>query len=60
MGMAVNPYPREDMGDPMGLFFRRGYGHGIVILGGYLPIATSSLYQVLLVHLASQKARNMW
>jgi hypothetical protein len=44
----------------MGLFFRRGYGHGIVILGGYLPIATSSLYQVLLVHLASQKARNMW
>jgi hypothetical protein len=30
------------MGDPMGLFFCRGYGYGVVIPGGYLPIAIST------------------
>jgi hypothetical protein len=40
--MGVNSYPPADMGDPMGLFFYRGYGYGIVILGGYLPIAIST------------------
>jgi hypothetical protein len=42
MGMGVNPYPPVYMGDPMGLFFCRGYGYGVVIPGGYLPIAISS------------------
>jgi hypothetical protein len=30
------------MGDPVGLFLCRGYGYGVVIPGGYLPIAISS------------------
>jgi hypothetical protein len=30
------------MGDPMGLFLCRGYGYGVVIHCGYLPIAISS------------------
>jgi hypothetical protein len=38
MGMGVNPYPPVYMGDPMGLFLCRGYGYGVVIPGGYLPI----------------------
>jgi hypothetical protein len=42
MGMGVNPYPLVYMGDPMGLFLCRGYGYGVVIPGGYLPIAISS------------------
>jgi hypothetical protein len=42
MGMGVNPYPPVYMGDPMGLFFCRGYGYKVVIPGGYLPIAISS------------------
>jgi hypothetical protein len=29
------------MGDSMGLFLCRGYGYGVVIPGGYLPIAIS-------------------
>ena len=41
MGMGVNPYPPVYMGDPMGLFLCRGYGYGVVIPGGYLPIAIS-------------------
>jgi hypothetical protein len=41
MGMGVNPYPPVYMGDPVGLFFCRGYGYGVVIPGGYLPIAIS-------------------
>jgi hypothetical protein len=41
MGMGVNPYPPVYMGDPIGLFFCRGYGYGVVIPGGYLPIAIS-------------------
>jgi hypothetical protein len=40
MGMGVNSYPPMYMGDPMGLFLCRGYG--IVISGGYLPIAIST------------------
>jgi hypothetical protein len=42
MSMGVNPYPPVDMGDPTGLFIRREYGYGIVIPGGYLPIAIST------------------
>jgi hypothetical protein len=42
MGMGVNPYPPVYMGDPVGLFLCRGYGYGVVIPGGYLPIAISS------------------
>jgi hypothetical protein len=42
MGMGVNPYPPVYMGDPIGLFLCRGYGYGVVIPGGYLPIAISS------------------
>jgi hypothetical protein len=30
------------MGDPVGLFLCRGYGYGVVIPGGYLPIAISN------------------
>ena len=42
MGMGVNPYPPVYMGDPVGLFLCRGYGYGVVIPGGYLPIAISN------------------
>jgi hypothetical protein len=50
MGMGVNPYPPVYMGDPVGLFFCRGYGYGVVIPGGYLPIAISTrVVAVLLV-----------
>jgi hypothetical protein len=41
MGMGVNPYPPVYMGDPTGLFLCCGYGYGVVIPGGYLPIAIS-------------------
>jgi hypothetical protein len=41
MGMGVNPYPLVYMGNPVGLFLCRGYGYGVVIPGGYLPIAIS-------------------
>jgi hypothetical protein len=44
MGMGVNPYPPVYMGDPVGLFLCRGYGYGVVIPGGYLPIAISRGY----------------
>jgi hypothetical protein len=40
-GYGVNSYPPVYMGDPMGLFLCRGYGYGVVIPGGYLPIAIS-------------------
>jgi hypothetical protein len=42
MGMGVNPYPPAYMGNPVGLFLCRGYGYGVVIPGGYLPIAIST------------------
>jgi hypothetical protein len=42
MGMGVNSYPPVYMGDPVGLFLCRGYGYGVVIPGGYLPIAIST------------------
>jgi hypothetical protein len=42
MGMGVNPYPLVYMGNPVGLFLCRGYGYGVVIPGGYLPIAIST------------------
>jgi hypothetical protein len=41
MGMGVNPYPLVYMGDLVGLFLCHGYGYGVVIPGGYLPIAIS-------------------
>jgi hypothetical protein len=51
MGMGVKPYPPVYMGDPMGLFLCRGYGYGVVIPGGYLPIAISRLHsRALLLH----------
>jgi hypothetical protein len=40
--MGINPYPPVYMGGPMGLFLCRGYEYGVVIPGGYLPIAISS------------------
>jgi hypothetical protein len=42
MGMGVNPYPPVYMGDPIELFFYRGYRYEVVIPGGYLPIAIST------------------
>jgi hypothetical protein len=42
MGMRVNLYLPMYMSDPIGLFLCRGYEYGIVIPGGYLPIAISS------------------
>jgi hypothetical protein len=41
IGMGVNSYPPVYMGDPVGLFFCRGYGYGVVIPGRYLSIAIS-------------------
>jgi hypothetical protein len=48
MGMGVNPYPPVYMGDPVGLFLCRGYEYGVVIPGGYLPIAISGARCLLL------------
>jgi hypothetical protein len=45
MCMRVNPYPPVYMGDLIGLFFCRGYGYGVVIPGGYLPIAILSAFR---------------
>jgi hypothetical protein len=42
MSMGVNSYPPMYMGDPVELFLCRGYGYGVVIPGGYLPIAIST------------------
>jgi hypothetical protein len=42
MSMGVNPYPPAYMGNPVGLFLCREYGYGVVIPGGYLPIAIST------------------
>jgi hypothetical protein len=36
---GVNSYPPMYMGDPMKLFLCCGYVYGVVISGGYLPIA---------------------
>jgi hypothetical protein len=41
-GYEVNSYPPVYMGDPMRLFFCRGYEYGVVIPSGYLPIAMTS------------------
>jgi hypothetical protein len=41
-GYGVNPYPPVYMGDPIGLFFCRGYVYGVVIPDGYLLIAISN------------------
>jgi hypothetical protein len=40
--MGVNPYPPVYMGDLMRLFLCHGYGFGVVIPIGYLPIAISN------------------
>jgi hypothetical protein len=50
MGMGVNSYPPVYMGDPVGLFLCRGYRYGVVIPGGYLPIAIS-IHMVLLLYI---------
>jgi hypothetical protein len=42
MSMGVNSYPPVYMGDSIELFFCRGYGYGVVITGGYLPIVISN------------------
>ena len=42
MSMRVNSYATVYMGDPTGLFFWRRYEYGVVIHGGYLPIAIST------------------
>jgi hypothetical protein len=42
MGMGVNSYSLVYMSDPMGLFLCHGYEYGVVIPGGYLPIAISN------------------
>jgi hypothetical protein len=60
MGMGVNPYPPVYMGDPVGLFLCREYGYGVVIPGGYLPIAISSwrpIHGVATSKLATKKIR---
>ena len=49
MGMGVNPYPPVYMGDPVGLLLCRGYGYGVVIPGGYLPIAISTRARALVL-----------
>ena len=41
-GYGVNPYTPVYMSDPIELFLCRGYGYGVIIFGGYLPIAISS------------------
>ena len=48
MGMGVNSYPPVYMGDPVDLFLCRGYVYEVVIPGGYLPIAISSLESIVL------------
>jgi hypothetical protein len=50
-GYGVNPYPLVYMGDPVGLFLCRGYGYGygVVIPGGYLPIAISTRARALVL-----------
>jgi hypothetical protein len=42
MGMGVNPYPPVYMGNPVGLFLCCRYEYGVLIPGGYLPIAIST------------------
>jgi hypothetical protein len=41
MSMGVNSYPPVYMCDPVWLFLCCGYEYGVVIPGGYLPIAIS-------------------
>jgi hypothetical protein len=60
MGMGVNPYPLVYMGDPVGLFFYRGYEYGVVIPGGYLPIAISSQEGVVELLKPSQGSTRIW
>jgi hypothetical protein len=60
MGMGVNPYPPVYMGDPMGLFLCHGYGYGVVIPGGYLPIAISNLVILFHGYLYLTTFANMW
>jgi hypothetical protein len=44
MGMGINSYPPVYMGDPVELFFCRGYGYEVLIPGRYLPIVISTPY----------------
>jgi hypothetical protein len=54
MGMGVNPYPPVYMGDPVELFLCHGYGYGVVIPGGYLPIAISTCPRCMRFRASSQ------
>ena len=38
-GMGKILYPRVYMGNPMGIIFFDGYGYGMVIPDGYVPVA---------------------
>jgi hypothetical protein len=42
IGMRVNSYSPVYMDDPMRLFLCRRYEYGVLIPGGYLPIAIST------------------
>ena len=40
-GMGKFSYPRADTGNPTGKFTPSGYGYGMAIPDGYLPVAIS-------------------
>jgi hypothetical protein len=42
MGMIKILYPRVYMGNPMGVIFFDGYGYGMVLPDGYVPVAIPS------------------
>jgi hypothetical protein len=39
MGMGKILYPRVYMGNPTGIIFFDGYGYGMVLPDGYVPVA---------------------
>ena len=41
-GMGKFSYPRADTGNPTGKFTPSGYGYGMAIPDGYLPVAIST------------------
>ena len=46
-GMGKILYPRVYMGNPTGRIFFDGYGYGMVLPDGYVPVAIPSHYQEL-------------
>jgi hypothetical protein len=42
-GMGKILYPRAYMGNPMGRIFFDGYGYGMVLPDGYVPVAISNI-----------------